>query len=115
MTYYKTTNLTNQELQERIHSADTQEEIVRKFFNRYHSEKFTASDLERKLKSESLISDYVPITSIRRALTVLSKDGWINRLEEFKKGPYKVNEHYYQLSTGWGKAGYSEEHPINLH
>ena len=114
MTYYKTTSLTSGELQERIHSANTQETIIRKFFNRNPSEKFTASDLEHELKKEQLVSEYVPITSIRRALTVLSKDGWINRLEEFKKGPYNVNEHYYQLSTGWGKAGYSEEHPINL-
>ncbi|CAL1518158.1 hypothetical protein MMC2321_01899 [Chitinophaga sp. MM2321] len=114
MTYFQTTHLTPCELQERILTAGSQEDIIRKFFNKHPTGKFTASDLERKLKSEHLLSEYVPITSIRRALTTLAKDGWVNRLNECKKGPYKVNEHYYQLSTGWGKAGYSEEHPINL-
>lgn len=114
MKYFQTTDLTPAELQERINSADTQEEIIKKFFNAHSTQKFTASDLDRELKKEGLLSDYVPITSIRRALSVLAKDGWINRLDEYKKGPFKVNEHFYQLSTGWGRAGYSEQHPINL-
>lgn len=114
MTYYKTTDLTHDELQERIQTADTQENIIQAFFNNHPHGKFTASDLEHLLKSENRIGPGTPITSIRRALTNLKKDGRINKLDEFKKGPYGMNEHFYQLSTGWGKttgAGYAEIQP----
>lgn len=114
MTYFKTTSLTSDELQERIKTADTQENIIQDFFNKHPQEKFTASDLEHILKSEERIGPGTPITSIRRALTNLKNDGRINKLDEFKKGPYGMNEHYYQLSTGWGKttgAGYAEIQP----
>lgn len=117
MTYFKTTNLTHDELQERIHTADTQENIIQDYFNKHPHGKFTASDLERRLKTENRIGPGTPITSIRRAMTNLKKDGRINKLDEFKKGPYGMNEHFYQLSTGWGKttgAGYAEIQPINI-
>ena len=114
MTYYKTTHLTNDELQERIRTADTQEKVIQDFFNKHPTEKFTASDLEVRLKEENRIGENVPITSIRRAMTNLKNDGRINKLYSFKKGPYGMKEHYYQLPTGWGKtegAGYAEIQP----
>lgn len=115
MTFYNTTNLMGQTLRDATEEALTQEDKVQAFFNQHPKEKFLPSDVEYRLKQTGKISHSTPITSIRRAMSTLKKDGRLDKLTDTGIGPHGCGaaEHYYQLSA-WVPAGYLEQHPVNL-
>jgi hypothetical protein len=115
MTFYNTTNLTGQTLKDATQEALTQEDKVQLFFNQHPCEKFLPSDVEFRLKRTGKIPQSTPITSIRRAMSNLKKDGRLDKLPDTGIGAHGCGaaEHFYQLSA-WVPAGYSEQHPINI-
>lgn len=114
MTYYKTTDLTHEQLVQKQHRAGSQEDIIKIFFNKHPERKFTASEVWQDLQKSGAINHHVPLTSIRRAISSLKKEGWIDRLPDTKIGLYKDPEHYYQLTKKWAPAGYAEHHPVQI-
>ncbi|MEZ2446095.1 hypothetical protein AB6805_30480 [Chitinophaga sp. RCC_12] len=116
MEYYNTNNLTGEALHDATQRAGSQEDIIQKFFNKHRTEKFLVSEVYHRLLEDHKITERTPIWSIRRAISRLKKDGKLDKLPETAIGAnaHGSPEHYYQLST-WAPAGYSEQHPIELH
>ncbi|MCW3466531.1 hypothetical protein [Chitinophaga nivalis] len=102
--YFQTTHLTQEQFNNAHEVAESQENAIMRFFNNNPASHFTASEVEYKLKSTGKIGPRVPLTSVRRAMSTLQKYGRINRMNEYRIGIHGVPEHYYQLSTGWGKS-----------
>ena len=91
-TYYNTTNESKDYVKKQESKSLTQEEEVYSLYEKYN--KLSASDAytvyHNNLKT--------PITSIRRAITNLSKSGFIHKTKEKKTGLYGKPEYIYQLS-----------------
>lgn len=68
--YFNTVNLNGTELERRIDKAKTQEEIILSFFELHPNEFFTPLAIHKRL-----FTPETPCTSIRRAMSVLTKDG----------------------------------------
>lgn len=115
MTYYNTTNLTGEALQDEEREAVTQENAVQAFFNQHPGEKFLSSDVHYHLVARRKIPERTQVQSIRRAMSNLKKANRLEILPETSIGHhgYGKSEHYYQLST-WAPAGYSEQHPVTI-
>jgi hypothetical protein len=50
-----------------------------------------------------------PITSVRRALTVLTTKGSLQKLSKTKTGPYGKPEHFWKLDTSGGVDGVQKD------
>ena len=68
--YHNTTELVDEELSKAIAKAITQDEKVLTFFQAHSLEEFTPSQVH-----EAVFDDNVPITSVRRALSNLTRIG----------------------------------------
>lgn len=91
MTYYNTTNLTGGQLAREIANCKTQEQAVLLIFQS-----------EGKLSPSEVFHRYptpVPLTSIRRAITNLTKDGLLEKTDKTKPGAYGKAEHVWQLTN----------------
>lgn len=97
--YHNTTNLTGNTLKECIRDALRQEDKVMQYFNRHT--KATPSDVHGGLVKEGIINWNTPITSIRRAITNLMKDGRLKKTDEMKPGIFTKPEHFYILTDTW--------------
>lgn len=116
MNYHNTNNLSGVDLQDAEEKTLNQEEKVQAFFNLHPLRKFLPSDVEHWLKQKGKIPHSTPITSIRRAMSNLKKDGRLDKLPDTAIGAYGCGayEHYYQLSQRWAPAGYAEQHPLQF-
>lgn len=88
--YHNTTNLDLFTVEQKKKECISQEEKVLKVFK--NAPKLSASEVYNKLNTAS------PITSIRRAISNLKKQGKLLRLDEFKIGLYGSPEHYYKAN-----------------
>lgn len=92
MTYYNTNGETGSTLKTSQEKAKTQEELVLEYFRRYPEDWFSPFDIQHVYKHR----DY-PITSIRRAITNLTKKGYLTKLNKFKPGAYNKMNHVWKL------------------
>ena len=99
MSYYNTTGLVGPELQERIDKCKSQEDKVLVLFKSYPKGKFTPADVHKHVLQAS------PLTSVRRAITDLTNDGHLIKLEERKKGNYGHPNRTWRLRTQSEKYG----------
>jgi len=87
------TNLTKEpELSERKSKALSQESVILNFYNNHKI--LTASDVQRYCDA---MGKQWPLTSVRRAITNLSKKGYLKRTDSTKKGLFGANERYYEI------------------
>lgn len=91
--YFNTTGLTGRDLEAARKDARTQYDRVRLLFASM-PDGWTASPS----KVHRLVGGAAPITSIRRAMTVLTEDGVLTRTAEKVIGPYG------KVETTWRKA-----------
>lgn len=91
--YFNTTALAGRELEQARKDARTQYDRVRHLFE-VMPEGWTASPS----KVHRLVGGAAPITSIRRAITVLTDDGVLKRTDEKVVGPYG------KVETTWRRA-----------
>jgi len=91
MTYYNTTNLKGDTLAQERQTAKTQEDLIIKFFQR--GRLFRPSQL---ITMEALHPN-TPITSIRRAMSDLTKKGILEKTTRKGFGPYGKREYYWRL------------------
>ena len=103
MSYHNTTNLNGEELKEAKRNAVTQEENVIDIFEHltivYGKEQLlTPSRIESQwinlLRGRKR---FPPITSIRRALTNLTKKGKLEKTNKMEVGKYGKPEHCWKL------------------
>lgn len=87
--YFNTTNETGKVLDKSIEKAEKQEEIILKLYRKHI---FLSPSQVYAYFDES-----TPITSIRRAITVLTDKGLLKKTEDFVQGGYGKREHIYKL------------------
>ena len=88
--FHNTINLTGPELRSAQSSAKSQEAEILKLF-RQGWQTFTPSEVLRKLDTKA------PITSIRRAITNLTTQGFLVKLDYTIRGPLGKPEHLWAL------------------
>lgn len=82
MAFFNTTNEKGEELEERIEKASTQDELVLKFFRFHKGLSFTPFEVHEH------ITQGCPITSVRRAITNLTKRGYLVKTALKQEGGY---------------------------
>jgi len=90
VTYYNTNNESGATLVTSQGNARSQEQVLRQHFITNPSAKMTAEDCERLLPG-------CPLTSVRRALTNLTKDGTVYKTPEMRIGKYGKQIHVYAV------------------
>lgn len=94
LSFFNTIHLSGEELKEARESCSKQEERVLQLFQRYGA--MTPFDVEYFYKN---FWNHIPITSIRRAMTVLTDKGKLEKLNEMKEGNYGKPNHKWRLKT----------------
>ena len=95
--YFNTTESSGPVLDKYESKAKTQDELILLYFKRTHRN-LTPSELE--IAMEILHNKHWPITSIRRALSNLTKRKLLQKLETQRDGPYGRPEHCWALPAG---------------
>lgn len=100
MSFYNTTNETGERLADYQHKAETQDEAILRVFryaDKVHPKGLTPSEAHELAGLKS------PITSIRRAITNLTKDGKLQKTDDKREGPFGRPEYVWRLVEN--KAG----------
>ncbi len=92
--YFDTTHLGQSEVIERTNKAITQNEIVLDLFKKHR--KLTPQMCFEILLHQSKINANTPLTSIRRSISVLTKQEHLEKLEEKRIGSYGASEYFWQ-------------------
>ena len=92
MVYYNTTNLKGDELKTSQKKTASQEQKVLKIFNKYQIP-LSPTEVYRNFTSSN-----APLTSIRRALSNLTRDGKLEKTSKKKLGMYGKYEHCWKLA-----------------
>ncbi len=104
MAYYNTNKLAEAELKQAIANNKSQNELILDFFKARRTEAFNSFSPESVLYWSGLRFRDVPITSIRRALSDLTKNGDLIKTSEMTSGDYGKPVHKWTLNT--------EKHPL---
>ena len=94
--FYNTARLSGQELQHAIAHAKSQEDAILLLFTNSYTGRATPSDVMETLRRRGRAW---PITSVRRAMHNLTKDGSLFKTDHQQAGPYGMPEHIWQLAT----------------
>ena len=91
--FYNTTNLSGVELYTAQGKAKTQSRVIMGMFRRPEWSRLSPKDIM------NLTDDQWPITSVRRTLTNLTKDGLLIKTEDKVTGMYGSPEHVWRIAT----------------
>ena len=94
--YYNTNNETGLDLQESWYSNANQDELVLRLFQIHPNETFTPDEIEGMCNR---CDRGWPITSIRRAISTLTKYGNLTKTSELREGKYGKKTHTWKFST----------------
>jgi len=97
MPFYNTTNETGQTLADATVKAKTQNELIIDFFK--GGGRFTPWGVYAQLLALGRINNRVPITSIRRSISDLCKDGYLVKLNEKRREQLGVANYLYQKAN----------------
>tara|TARA_Y100001938_G_C8030360_1_gene400298 strand:+ start:400 stop:690 length:291 start_codon:yes stop_codon:yes gene_type:complete len=89
--YYNTNNETGHTLNSSRNQAKSQEELIYSLFERNQNAYITPFEIHDLLETLS------PITSIRRAISNLTKDGKLVKTDKMKEGPYGKKIHCWKF------------------
>jgi hypothetical protein len=103
--FYNTINLSGIELFDAEISAQTQEDKILIFFKN-NSGNYPPSKIHQILIDRKIIHPLTPITSIRRAITNLTKSGKITMTDEMSEGPLGKPEHQWMIKPSILKLFY---------
>lgn len=90
--YHNTTDITGRELDQYESKAKTQEERILEWFT-FYEQAATPSRIHR------LVLNDAPITSVRRAMTNLTKQGKLEQTPFKRRSPYGRPEYVWQLAS----------------
>lgn len=94
MSYFNTTHESGQTLAEAQRKAKTQDELVRDFFK--GGAKYPPWGVHGQLLALGRIKSSVPLTSIRRSISNLCKEGYLVKLNEKRRERLGVDNYLYQ-------------------
>lgn len=92
LSFFNTISLKGEELKEATEKAMVQEDMV--LFIMCDGQEYTPFEVQ---EIYNRIFSPVPITSIRRAITVLTDKGKLEKLDEMKEGNYGKPNHKWRL------------------
>jgi hypothetical protein len=92
--YYNTTGLTGDQLKQKQKKNKTQNESVLEFFQMHPDWKISPEPVHK-----CVFATTVPLTSIRRAITDLTDDGYLEKTHVKVKGQYGVPIHCWRLKN----------------
>jgi predicted ArsR family transcriptional regulator len=92
--YFNTTCQTGEELKKFTTKSKNQAENILEFFKK---QKRAMTPYEVWVNAFDV--DSVPITSVRRAMSVLTSNGSLTKTETMKEGMYGRPEYYWKLSS----------------
>ena len=101
--YYNTTQQKGEVLKKFHEDERSQTQIVKEYFGSHPCEVLGASEVWDRLISNRQIAPLTPLTSIRRAITDLSKTGIVIKSESTKRGAFNRPEHCYFLNVSMGQ------------
>ena len=90
--FHNTTNLQGQNLQVAEAQAKSQEQIILEIFKNNPDKGYAPNEIFHKLRS-------VPITSIRRAISNLAKQGVLIKTEVMRKGLYHRQNYVWRYKS----------------
>jgi hypothetical protein len=90
--FYNTINLQSDELKQARLKAKSQQEFIKAVFNNHKDLKITPSQMLRVFGN-----DLLPITSVRRALTNLVYENFLEKTSEKVLGIYGKPEHIWKI------------------
>lgn len=93
MTFYQTIGLTRRELSEYHEKSITQERLIQTLFEKNPGQSFTPFEVCRACCFEDM-----QITSVRRAISDLTKKGVIEKTATYKMGSLGVKNHTWKLA-----------------
>jgi len=92
VSYYNTTHLTGFELKESRRKANTQEDRILTFFEKNADKAFSPEEIQTYCMMANR-----PLTSVRRAITNLTKEGYLRKTPHMKPGNYSKPVHTWQF------------------
>jgi len=90
MAYYNTTRIEGNDLRRAHRQTETQQEKILSFFKKHWIMAFTPFDVQAECLPDA------PITSVRRAITNLTDDNRLVKLQEYKIGKHGKRNHKWQ-------------------
>ena len=93
--YYNTTSLQGPTLFDSIRTAINQDELILEYFRKYPDSLFSPCDIWKSLFPDGK----VPITSIRRSINTITKDGLLIKTDQYKNGIYGKKCFMWKLKT----------------
>lgn len=93
-THYNTTNLRGQELMEAVNAAKSQDDKILIYFKNHRGRMFSPSQIHRALFDPTK----TPIQSIRRSMTNLTTNGYLEKTEHKRVGNYGSKEYCWRLA-----------------
>ena len=100
--FYNTINLEARELSDAQQKALTQEQRILRFAIQFHGQ--NSSFAPSAIAKAIFEGEGVPITSVRRAMTSLTKRGDLVKSAIMIVGPYGKPEHVWFVSAKWSRA-----------
>jgi len=92
--YHNTTSAASEQLEQREAQAKSQEELIYEYFLSRPGMQYSPSQVQRYVNLTS-----APLTSIRRAMTNLTKDQLLTKTDHQVTGPYNHPEYTWTLRT----------------
>ena len=92
--YHNTTGLSGEQLRERQMKSGSQNEKILAFFRRHPCLMLTPFEVQH-----AMYLDKTPITSIRRALSDLTRLGYLTKTDIKRKGPYGADCYCWKLKA----------------
>ena len=92
MSYYNTTNLKGYDLKEARRKTNTQEDRILTFFEKNADKAFSPEEIQTYCMMANR-----PLTSVRRAITNLTKEGYLRKTSHMKQGNYGKPVHTWQF------------------
>lgn len=96
MSYHNTTSLFGQELYAATEVARFQDDLVLAFMKERAGYSFTPCDVWGAMIRLKRINKNVPVTSIRRSISDLVKEGKLVKLAAMRKGAFGKRAHLHQ-------------------
>ena len=110
MTFYNTISETGEELKHSWRNTERQEKKVLRVFNTLPHSEMTPATVHSLMISWGLISEQTPLTSIRRAMSVLTDEKKLEKLDDTKKpGSYGKPNCCWRLAPPKGQMELFEE------
>lgn len=108
--YYNTTNEIGNDLKESRSKANTQDNDILEYFKK--NEECSPSQVWKVLREKELDKDGVttmPLTSVRRSITNLTKKGYLEKTTDKRKGIYGKPEYIWRLYVSKEEVKHLEE------